>query len=54
MALEMPQDSTSLKTVFSIFEESAGAGIIDVLQMMSRKGYLGEAYDGRQSEVSAS
>ena len=39
------KDPGSLKTAFTIFEESANAGIADALQMMSRMYYLGEAYD---------
>ena len=39
------KDSTSLKTAFRIFEESARSGIADALQMMSRMYYLGEVYD---------
>lgn len=39
------KDSVSLKTAFSIFEESADAGMADAVQMMSRMYYLGEAYD---------
>ena len=39
------KDSESLKTAFKIFEESAGKGIADALQMQSRMYYLGEAYD---------
>ena len=35
------KDSTSLKTAFGIFEESARSGIADALQMMSRMYYLG-------------
>ena len=39
------KDSESLKTAFKIFEESAGNGIADALQVLSRMYYLGEAYD---------
>ena len=39
------KDISSLKTAFSIFEESARAGIADALQMMSRMYCLGEVYD---------
>ena len=39
------KDSESLKTAFRIFEKSAGEGIADALQMLSRMYYLGEAYD---------
>ena len=39
------KDSESLRTAFSIFEESADKGIADALQMISRMYYLGEAYD---------
>ena len=38
------KDSESIKKAFKIFEESAGAGNADALQMMSRMYYLGEAY----------
>ena len=39
------KDSTSLKTAFKIFEESASEGIADAFQRLSRMYYLGEAYD---------
>ena len=39
------KDSESLKTAFKIFEEVAGKGIADALQMMSRMYFIGEAYD---------
>ena len=39
------QDSHSLKTVFSILEDTARAGIPDAFQLLSRMYYLGEAYD---------
>ncbi len=38
-------DSESLKTAFSIFKETAGKGIVDAIQMLSRMYWLGEAYD---------
>ena len=39
------KDSESLKTAFKIFEEVAGKGIADALQMMYRMYFIGEAYD---------
>ena len=39
------KDIMSLKTAFTIFEESARYGIADALHMLSRMYYLGEAYD---------
>ncbi len=39
------KDSSSQKSAFTIFEESARTGIADALQMMSQMYYHGEAYD---------
>ena len=38
-------DNDSLKKAFSIFKETAGKGIVDAIQMISRMYWLGEAYD---------